>query len=141
MVWNALSFWDGQPVTSPVYPQMGDLLNPNTSGYQGMQHPLNPQSPFSHHQNHQQNHHNHQTHQHHSNPLYYMRMGGGGMGDFRQMSCPMPNYMPQFREPCLDDTEAYYAYNGVDSSREFGAGLPPSGGGAGGAFGARGDFW
>eukprot|EP00099_Drosophila_melanogaster_P010806 NP_001285116.1 uncharacterized protein Dmel_CG11106, isoform B [Drosophila melanogaster] len=112
MVWNTLSFWDGQPVTSPVYPRMGDMWNPNTAGYQNYQHPQN-----------------------HSHSNYFQRMG---MGDIRQMSCPMPNYCPQFREPGLDDVDAFYAYNGMDITQAYGGG---SGAGHGAGSGARGDFW
>ncbi|XP_016996055.2 uncharacterized protein [Drosophila takahashii] len=141
MVWNALSFWDGQPVTSPVYPQMGDLWNPNTTGYQRSHH-------------HHAGHVNHGSHGNHGNYLnrscYHnqhqnQRMD---MGDFRQMSCPMPNYYPQFREPCLHDGEAFCAYNGMDMNQGYnnGAGRPGSGAGTGtgtgGAHGTgSGDFW
>ncbi|XP_017045672.2 circumsporozoite protein [Drosophila ficusphila] len=34
---NGFSFWNGQPVTSPVYPQMGDAMSPNANGYSGGQ--------------------------------------------------------------------------------------------------------
>ncbi|XP_039498517.1 uncharacterized protein LOC120456019 [Drosophila santomea] len=120
MVWNTLSFWDGQPVTSPVYPQMGDVWSLNTSGYQRYDHP--------------------QTHTHthtHSPQNYYQRMGNG-MGDIRQMSCPMPNYCPHFREPGLDDVDAFYAYNGMDVNQAYGGGSRP---GQGAGSGGRGDLW
>ncbi|XP_017076943.1 post-transcriptional regulator MKT1L [Drosophila eugracilis] len=141
MVWNGLSFWDGQPVTSPVYPQIGDMMNPNATGYQQQ---LPQPSQHHHHQQqqHQHEHHHHHHHPHphphsqpHPNPSCYQRMG---MGDFRMMSCPMPNYYPQFREPCLNDGEAFCAYNGI--SQGYGEGLRP-GAEFGTRTGDRGDFW
>ncbi|XP_016986891.1 probable zinc transporter protein DDB_G0283629 [Drosophila rhopaloa] len=151
MVWNALSFWDGQPVTSPVYPQMGDMMDPNTSGYQRTHHPHSHRHPHPHthpHTHpHPMSHHNHSHSQSHQSPSCYLRMDMG-MGDFRQMSCPMPNYIPQFREPCLDDGEAFRAYNGMDTDQGYAGGGRPGGGsscgssyGANYAAGAKGDFW
>ncbi|KAI8034872.1 homeobox protein B-H1 [Drosophila gunungcola] len=156
MVWNTLSFWDGQPVTSPVYPQMGDMLNPNTSGYQrtlqplsqphhhhGHPHPQPQPQPHPHHHGHP-----HPQFQSHQNASCYLRMGMDmGMGDFRHMSCPLPNYIPQFREPCLDDGEAFRAYNGMemDMDQGYGGGARPGTGGAsyGASYaaGAKGHFW
>ncbi|XP_016923050.2 uncharacterized protein [Drosophila suzukii] len=139
MVWNALSFWDGQPVTSPVYPQMGDLWNPNTSGYQRIHH-----TPPNHHSHHNHlNHHSHQNHQNHPNPGCYRHQHQHprmDMGDYRQMSCPMPNYYPQMREPGLDDGEAFCAYNGMEMNQAYSGGVRP-GTGSGSGAGAQGDYW
>ncbi|EDV46080.1 uncharacterized protein LOC6551692 [Drosophila erecta] len=115
---NELSFWNGQPVNAPIFPQMGDAINAHASGFVGGQWPraassCGPRMP---------------------------RMPQG-MGDFRPMSsAPMPANcygQPQALgsgfggdqapcEPCIDNGEAFCAYNGVDM----------------GCCGAnRGDFW
>ncbi|KAH8288179.1 hypothetical protein KR054_007744, partial [Drosophila jambulina] len=135
---NKLSFWDGQPVTAPVYPQMGDIqqVNPNFSGCGSRPWPWQAAM--------------HQQYQRATGfsgesgagagpgagagagavtafPQRAMQaqgMGlGMGMGDFRQMSCsqmPASSFFVQHNgqyEPCIGDAEAFCAYNGVDESR------------------------
>ncbi|XP_016996054.2 uncharacterized protein [Drosophila takahashii] len=159
---NAFSYWNGQPVNAPVYPQMGDLMGqmgaggsvPGGSvsggsvagGWTGVQQPAASQCPT-------------QTH------LPFAAGGGGGMpaglglgvgggagvqrsapqmgmGDYQNVSSPLTCNLPatffgqgpgQF-EPCIDNGEAFCAYNGMDMSMNYGGG-----GSASGA--SKGGFW
>ncbi|KAH8273265.1 hypothetical protein KR018_001044 [Drosophila ironensis] len=129
---SGFSFWNGQPVTSPVFPQMGDLMSPNSSGYNtttqwpasipsgsGMQMPMSrPQSPYP----------SGFTLSMGSGPMMNMQPGMDlGMGDFRMSNSSMGYYgqpHSQF-QPCLENGEAFCAYNGLDMDSP----------------GAKGDFW
>ncbi|EDW78589.2 uncharacterized protein Dwil_GK16108 [Drosophila willistoni] len=165
---NPFSFWNGQPVTGPVYPQMGDALQTNAMGYNGagagagygmgvggagaaaaaaaaatagsqwsrpglqtypsaqclgMQQRIPQQAPPPH-----------------------MTRSMSSMGDYggAPMTCPMPgNFFggqQQIQyEPCIENGEAFCAYNGMDMNINCHAG---SGSGSGGAqSGEKGDFW
>ncbi|XP_016986894.1 uncharacterized protein LOC108049976 [Drosophila rhopaloa] len=113
-----LSFWNGQPVTSPVYPQMGDATNPNATGYVGHGGQWSRAALFS------------------SSPGMHP-VAPQGMGDFRPMTAN-PYGQPQERgpgfghgqgsyEPCIENGEAFCAYNNMEMGVQGG--------------GAKGDFW
>ncbi|EDV35131.1 uncharacterized protein Dana_GF22588 [Drosophila ananassae] len=137
---SGFSFWNGQPVTSPVFPQMGDLLSPNSSGFQwpsgsGAAGPATAvgMSP--------------------SGARYFpgvglgaspMQMQMAGMGDFRHLNCPTMAMgyfgQPQSQyEPCIENGEAFCAYNGMDMAMHMHGAGGMAGPGAG--AGAKGDFW
>ncbi|KAH8344841.1 hypothetical protein KR067_008928 [Drosophila pandora] len=170
------SFWNGQPVNAPVYPQMGDLMQPtgqptaggsgggpsaagfsgqmpgamaygnsggaSASSSQGGGHSQRGMSGMS------------------GMPAGMAGMGMQmpmpstqmGMGDYGHGSMPMSGTvsspltcnLPQSffgqsqgpYEPCIDNGEAFCAYNGMDMSMNYG------GGGAGGSMsGGKGGFW
>ncbi|XP_068159243.1 uncharacterized protein [Drosophila tropicalis] len=162
---NPFTFWNGQPVTGPVYPQMGDALQTSAMGYNavgagaaagagygmgvgagaaaaagsqwsraglqtypsaqclGMQQQIPQQAPPPH-----------------------MSRSMSSMGDYGSapMTCPMPGnffggqQQVQY-EPCIENGEAFCAYNGMDMNMGCHAG---SGSGSGGAQnGEKGDFW
>ncbi|KAH8256624.1 hypothetical protein KR026_007393, partial [Drosophila bipectinata] len=136
---SGFSFWNGQPVTAPVYPQMGDLMSQNPSGLPWRigagaagAAALAGMSP--------------------GGARYFpggfgagqMQMQMAGMGDFRHINCPtmamgyfgQPQPQTQY-EPCLENGEAFCAYNGMDLSLQGGGAYSGSGAGAG----AKGDFW
>ncbi|XP_043659935.1 glycine-rich protein 5 [Drosophila teissieri] len=143
---NTFSYWNGQPVNAPVYPQMGDLSQHSAAGaapglglgsgsgaglggWPG-QGAAAPQSmlPFA-------------------GGAGGMPVGGGGP---RGMPMPMPggqqmgmgdsgcmgshsaaNFYGQGGspfEPCIDNGEAFCAYNGMDMSMNYGGGSASKGG-------------
>ncbi|KAH8250636.1 hypothetical protein KR038_006827, partial [Drosophila bunnanda] len=131
---NKLSFWDGQPVTAPVYPQMGDIhqMHPHSSGcgaglwmgVAAMHHQCQQATGFPG---------GARTGAGQQSMAMPMPMQMRGMGDFRHLACPsMPasrffgQHNGQF-ESCLEDAEAFSAYNGMNTSIRGG--------------GANGDFW
>ncbi|KAH8362398.1 galectin-3 [Drosophila serrata] len=158
---NSFSYWNGQPVNAPVYPQMGDLMQPQ------------PQQPQQQHQPHPQmgrgaaaaapggfgsggwTGQGAATRAHSSAALpgsypsaaspgqYPTASGTGlagmpmqgmnpgaqmGMGDYGNVSSPLTcnvptNFFSQGQnqyEPCIDNGEAFCAYNGMDMSMNYG---------------------
>jgi len=157
---NAFSYWNGQPVNAPVYPQMGDLMQQSAGGAasaaaalagsgsgagsgpgglagwpgQGAgaaQMPVQSHNPFA------------------AGGAGMSGVGGGvqrgmampsapqmGMGDYGNVSSPLTCNLPtnffgqgsgQF-EPCIDNGEAFCAYNGMDMSMNYGGGSASKGG-------------
>ncbi|XP_017076941.1 spidroin-1 [Drosophila eugracilis] len=161
---NAFSYWNGQPVNAPVYPQMGDLMQQTTAGGaaaaaaaagQGQgagsgpgglggwpgqaasaaQSPAQSLHPFA-----------------AGGAGMGAGVGGGvgahrgmsmansqqmGMGDYSNISSPLTCNVPTdfFSqgpsgpfEPCIDNGEAFCAYNGMDMSMNYGGGGASKGG-------------
>ncbi|XP_043660227.1 uncharacterized protein LOC122624633 [Drosophila teissieri] len=115
---NEISYWNGQPVNSPIFPQMGDAMSANATAFVDGQWSRAASSCGQ-----------------RTQPM------SQAMGDFRPMSCaPMPaSYFGQPQvprsgfgedqgpcEPCIDNGEAFCAYNGLDM---------------GCRGGDKGDFW
>ncbi|EDX17621.1 uncharacterized protein LOC6725656 [Drosophila simulans] len=115
---SEFSFWNGQPVNAPIFPQMGDAMN---AGHVGGQWSSSAAAPAS------------------SGPR--TQPMPQGMGDFQPMRCPpmAPNFFGQPQgmgsgfgddqgpcEPCIDNGEAFCAYNDLDMN-------------CGGRI--KGDFW
>ncbi|KAH8421297.1 hypothetical protein KR009_000368 [Drosophila setifemur] len=127
---TGFSFWNGQPVTSPVYPQMGDLLNPNASGYSGGHWSASSVATASASAGRSSAGMQQQQQQQQSFPVGPNQMRMSGMGDFRPLSMdPMGEgfFGPgqgQY-EPCIENVEAYCAYNDINMQGN----------------GAKGDFW
>ncbi|XP_034649906.1 uncharacterized protein LOC117889600 [Drosophila subobscura] len=169
------SFWNGQPVNAPLYPQVGDMMQPNASCYSGGQWPTIGHDQAAPMQTHNLAQAQAQTqaqvsHQGSSMNLYggrgmhpqsqqsqqYPGMGGAsmagqspmsmqsmmGMGDYSSMSspltCPVPNtFFDQNQaqgsyEPCIENGEAFCAYNGMDMGGSYGGGTQGQGSGKGG---------
>ncbi|XP_022214077.2 uncharacterized protein LOC111068705 [Drosophila obscura] len=168
------SFWNGQPVNAPLYPQVGDLMQPNASCYSGGQWPSSGHSQAAPIQTHTQappavpaqtqapNHVSSMNlcggggMQPQPQQQQYPGMGGAsmagqnsmpmqsmmGMGDYSSMSspltCPVPNtFFAQSQaqgsyEPCIENGEAFCAYNGMDMGMSYGGGMQGQGGGKGG---------
>ncbi|XP_017121485.1 RNA-binding protein FUS [Drosophila elegans] len=155
---NGFSYWNGQPVNAPVYPQMGDLMQPSGAGGsgaapaygppgsgvaagagwpgQGAAAPAQYPSQFAaggcsvqsgmampSAQPQQQQQHQQQQQQ-------------MGMGDYGNMSSPLTCNVPANffgqgagqSEPCIDNGEAFCAYNGMDMSMNYGGGSASKGG-------------
>nr|XP_016923035.1 spidroin-1 [Drosophila suzukii] len=158
---NSFSYWNGQPVNAPVYPQMGDLMQQSAGGAasaaaalagsgsgaagsgpgglagwpgQGSgaaQMPVQSHNPFA------------------AGGAGMSGVGGAvqrgmampsapqmGMGDYGNVSSPLTCNLPtnffgqgsgQF-EPCIDNGEAFCAYNGMDMSMNYGGGSASKGG-------------
>ncbi|XP_039499543.1 alanine and glycine-rich protein [Drosophila santomea] len=151
---NTFSYWNGQPVNAPVYPQMGDLSQHSAAGAAAVaaaapglglasgsgaglggwpgQAAAAPQSML---------------------PFAGAAGGAGGMpvGAGGPRGMPMPgaqqmgmgdpgcmggnNTMLSFYgqganqfEPCIDNGEAFCAYNGMDMSMNYGGGSASKGG-------------
>ncbi|XP_016986887.1 uncharacterized protein DDB_G0282077 [Drosophila rhopaloa] len=148
---NSYSYWNGQPVNAPVYPQMGDLMQSSGAGGSGAAPgagsggwPGQGAAPAP--------------------SLGQFAAGGAGsgtggvgvqrgmsmpgaqqqqqqqqqmgMGDYGNMSSPLTCNLPtnffgqgsaQF-EPCIDNGEAFCAYNGMDMSMNYGGGSASKGG-------------
>ncbi|KAH8320160.1 hypothetical protein KR074_008528 [Drosophila pseudoananassae] len=160
------SFWNGQPVNAPVYPQMGDLMQPTgqsaggsgggaSAGYGGqmpgqMAYSSAGAAPSP------------QGHSQRGMGMSAGMAGMGmqmpmpssqmGMGDYGHgnmpmsgtVSSPLTCNLPQSffgqgtqgpYEPCIDNGEAFCAYNGMDMSMNYG------GGGAGGSMSGGKGFW
>ncbi|EDW27480.1 GL20302 [Drosophila persimilis] len=167
------SFWNGQPVNAPLYPQVGDLMQPNASCYSGGQWPAPGQSQAAPMQSQGQAAVPSQTPslrgttlnlgggggmqpQPQSQQQQYPGMGGVamtgqspmpmqsmmGMGDYSHMSspltCPVPNSFFAHTqaqgsyEPCIENGEAFCAYNGMDMGMTYGGGMQGQSGGKGG---------
>lgn len=101
---NGFSFWNGQPVNAPIFPQMGDAINVGCQ----LSSSVAPGSCGP-----------------RTRPMLQ------SMGDFQPMRCPPvpPNFFGQPHamgtgfgddqgpcEPCIDNGEAFCAYNGLDMS-------------------------
>ncbi|KAH8288198.1 hypothetical protein KR054_008732 [Drosophila jambulina] len=159
---NSFSYWNGQPLNAAVYPQMGDLMQPQQQQQQQQQ--LQPQpgrgaaaagfgaggwagQPTT-----------TTASQVQSSPAAYssaaaspgpyapaggagLGLGQGGMamanmnpgaqmgmGDYGNVSSPLTcnvptNFFSQGQsqyEPCIDNGEAFCAYNGMDMSMNYG---------------------
>ncbi|XP_017021512.1 uncharacterized protein [Drosophila kikkawai] len=151
---NAFSYWNGQPLNANVYPQMGDLMQPQpgrgppaggfgAGRWHGQEATTQAHSPAT-------------------APGPYPSAGGAGLGLCQGASMVMPNLNPGAQmgmgdygtvsspltcnvptnffsqgqsqyEPCIDNGEAFCAYNGMDMSMNYG-------GGQGQAQG-KGGFW
>ncbi|KAH8242823.1 hypothetical protein KR032_002424, partial [Drosophila birchii] len=151
---NKMSYWNGQPLNANVFPQMGDLMQPQqsqpqlergaaagafgASGWTGQTAAARAQSSAA----------SAGPYPSTSSAGPYSSAGGTGlghgqggmamqsmnpgaqmgMGDYNNVSSPLTCNVPtnffsqgqsQF-EPCIDNGEAFCAYNGMDMSMNYG---------------------
>ncbi|XP_026838752.1 alanine and glycine-rich protein [Drosophila erecta] len=135
---NTFSYWNGQPVNAPVYPQMGDLMQHAAAGAASAAAAPPPPAAAG------------------AAGAAGLGLGSGagaGLGSWpgqgaaaaqtmlpfagpaSGMGSGMTQALPTFYgqgsnqfEPCIDNGEAFCAYNGMDMSMNYGGGSASKGG-------------